>query len=507
MGLPPPSPHPSLDSFLRSHNLSLQPHPAKRRILVTSVFIPAGTILFTSNAIGTVVLDPTACHYCLIRSDQLSTPLTRCSSCKRATYCGKKCQKEDWDAGHATLCKIWKQRGNGGESGDWDKDEEMLVKVLSSLKKGVDTVGIEAFLSLQGHEEVLNEIDKSEWAKIIQGVLKFPKMPASTTSQDLFSHLLRFRSNNFSIHDGELFVIGEGTFPLGALLNHSCHPNCSVLYEGREQVVRTIRDVHAGEELLGTYVDGMGERGERQQTLWSKYGFECDCERCAQGGVDALLGVEGPMSVSEEKAVGEWLEVELRKPITGLLESLYPVFFPANGGQLATPMIPTTLNTLDTFILTVFSHVPPSLASSPEEIWNSRHASLLQMIQSLPDPSPLPRLHTRRLFTHVSRHLHTHLHSPEPSARLALYVLCMYIISYERFHPMIGVQFVLAAKLCWNEGGESGKTGVVIKELCRCAARVVKCTHGNVGGVLKDIEEVLKIVEGAVSNNEPLVGM
>ena len=43
--------------------------------------------------------------------------------------------------------------------------------------------------------------------------------------------------------------IGEGIYPLLGSLNHSCTPNCCLIFNGNEAILRSISDVHEGDEL------------------------------------------------------------------------------------------------------------------------------------------------------------------------------------------------------------------------------------------------------------------
>jgi SET and MYND domain-containing protein len=50
--------------------------------------------------------------------------------------------------------------------------------------------------------------------------------------------LARFACNNHTICDEELRPIGVGLYPLGALINHSCRPNCAQSFQGPAIVFR-----------------------------------------------------------------------------------------------------------------------------------------------------------------------------------------------------------------------------------------------------------------------------
>jgi hypothetical protein len=50
--------------------------------------------------------------------------------------------------------------------------------------------------------------------------------------------LARFACNNHTVCDEELRAIGVGLYPLGALINHSCTPNCVQSFQGPAIVFR-----------------------------------------------------------------------------------------------------------------------------------------------------------------------------------------------------------------------------------------------------------------------------
>ena len=80
-------------------------------------------------------------------------------------------------------------------------------------------------------------------------------------------------------------------------MNHSCAPNCVVVFSraGRQEI-RTGREVAAGEELCHFYTDLCAPTAVRRGRLQKQFDFVCGCSHCTREGFElshALLGPEG----------------------------------------------------------------------------------------------------------------------------------------------------------------------------------------------------------------------
>ncbi len=76
--------------------------------------------------------------------------------------------------------------------------------------------------------------------------------------------------------------LGFGIFPLGALFNHSCLPNCTYANEGPQLVFRLLRPVPEGEELCVNYTELYAARDQRRAELLASKSFTCRCRRCTR---------------------------------------------------------------------------------------------------------------------------------------------------------------------------------------------------------------------------------
>lgn len=81
--------------------------------------------------------------------------------------------------------------------------------------------------------------------------------------------------------EGFLGVEGTALFPIICTMNHSCEPNCTVLYtkDGNAHVV-AVRDIRKGDELCICYIDIDEDVRTREANL-REYQFKCFCSRCS----------------------------------------------------------------------------------------------------------------------------------------------------------------------------------------------------------------------------------
>ncbi|KAG7279950.1 hypothetical protein CRUP_009925 [Coryphaenoides rupestris] len=95
-----------------------------------------------------------------------------------------------------------------------------------------------------------------------------------------------------------------------SLLNHDCRPNCAVVFQGTQLLLRAVKDISPQEELLISYIDTLAVTADRQRQLSDQYHFTCSCQRCGSQAMD------GVMLCGEESA---WLPLKEALP---RLESL-----------------------------------------------------------------------------------------------------------------------------------------------------------------------------------------
>lgn len=289
------------------------------RYAASSKDLPAGSIVSVENPYSTVLFRSHAHRFCSNCLSPFSTAGSgksdgqvieqrgkRClGGCEYTFYCSRECQLLDFSV-HKYTCKRYEKVLKDAvrlycriqrTEGDFPWEDFMLARkvyIRLCLDSGVDLKSLHSVGDISVPEGIQSLVETSSrscdqhvadnqsgLAMVLAS--SFPLEP--TGAVEFFEHLLhKFQCNNFGILDSLQFVIGHGVYPKGAILNHSCDPNCVLTYHRGQQVIRTIQPVKDGEELHHSYTDICQPTSIRQGHLLMIYGFQCACDRCQHVG-------------------------------------------------------------------------------------------------------------------------------------------------------------------------------------------------------------------------------
>ncbi|KAF1807782.1 hypothetical protein V8B55DRAFT_1583730 [Mucor lusitanicus] len=532
-----------MEAYLEHHHLVLQDSSddtIRGRYITSNAHLIKGTEIITSQPLGTVALPQTLnefCNYCFRK--QTSPPLQRCSQCKKAYFCDMACFKNAWLSYHQYVCKA----NITSRDAEDDMDLEMLERVALNIARykkrqeqaaaatattavpaatpptttthtsdgSEETVDItmQAFFSLVGHDQLQQRHVKEKYTLLASEALKKPFIQQTGLTLDQLVHYLNvFKSNNFAINDTDMFAIGEGTYPIAALFNHSCRPNAVVMFEGALASIHAIEDIEPGTEITIAYVDAAHSRKYRQKSLQDKYFFQCTCERCCAGEkrpylslIDTLLGDEESdwdraqqllaqhqKTTTMDKSARILQEVEAwdllemckeydrksdgcpdpAKPLTManythyFIQFFAPYLLTWNQPELHQQQVGHTLKTS----LTDFDDPLPEFARPPvQSTYDEIMKTAIDKMLSYPTQSDtiIPyRLDTlsvcSRLFYDEMAQGHW-----QNAVKLGMHILIQYCLIYPPYHPMLAQHFLVLAKACWNSIIQSELIGDNVK--------------------------------------------
>lgn len=552
-----------LEEHLDRFGLALVNDKRKYRKVVAKKIIKKGTTVITSQPLCNPIIFPTHrsqhCETCF-RAKGSTGPhggnphdLERCSVCKKRYYCNRVCFTTAWKGWHRWICP--------------DKDMEnldyemlkMVVIAIERLRNGSAAsetstaipTGAHSeedeplelteyvFSTLMGHEAVSDPTQLSKYREIATSVRdqlvksKYPfKSPhsqgAPPSIQELVQYLCRFHCNNFSIHDAQLFTMAEGTFPVGALFNHSCRPNAIVMYEAQTQIVRALEDITPGQEVCTSYVDNGVQRKERRQLLAEKYYFHCMCPRCEEDEEEPMDAAKqdhhAPSSSSSSSSssspatksskwtgfriLDELIEGDQDGPRDGKIDGEWltrqfePIVLPnARSLQTLGPEVqPPGLITRASFTsYLIHSIVPLIQTETPEALYQERLFKIYRELQTIPHASPKP--FTTTVMTHATSFFNTCLEDGSSwglASKIGMFVLAQYLMIYPRHHPLVGLHCFTLAKSLWNDVDGGISSVRLAHEVLLLARRILRVSHGVTGqnaGLVQEVEQFMKTVE------------
>lgn len=273
--------------------------------------------------------DPPCCHACVRRLPREEDETLRCQGCGIERYCSSTCMNTARLTYHspegecAAFEAAMDAECSGGPAFAFDDlPNRFLVRVMSQAG-GWRVPGepaqrgalIRRVLSLEASVPEEGTVERRLLASIARNTLRLMDEsvnegmktvdPDASTEGTLLrlgeSELTRVmccvhrNSHALYVHsgsdggetgsmDGESQPVGAAVYLEGSAFNHSCRPGAT-FGEGGGTELRVVssRRIVRGEEVTISYVPVSMGREERRKTLRSKYGFTCDCDRCAGG--------------------------------------------------------------------------------------------------------------------------------------------------------------------------------------------------------------------------------
>jgi len=146
------------------------------------------------------------------------------------------------------------------------------------LTQGTDTT-VPATAENEDDEYVAHEQKAVQDQNLVQAYL---------ATSDVLEWLGKFCCNAFTICDAEFRPVGLGVFPEAAMINHSCRPNCHVLFDGLRLQLRSIKKLRKEEEVTISYIELASTSAERRAALRNGYFFQCSCPACCTTATDEM---------------------------------------------------------------------------------------------------------------------------------------------------------------------------------------------------------------------------
>jgi len=271
--------------------------------------------------------------------------------CGKVSYCSTECQKQNWKV-HKPACppyKVIKIEGKGKglvttrkvAAGDVLL-QEMPLMVIDSIDSEVSSDHFKLEFEVLGEAtqkkvlelfdpvkddlklellENINEVeagirkgreedpDNQELGELVQrmgelgaGIIS----EADEEEEDYIRAQRIFAANSMQVCEvGAIYSSTEGAlYHHISLINHSCNPNAVWSWTNgnfRKKVVRAIKPIKKGEEILVNYIDledfNYGNRESRRLALVDKFGFFCKCSECSLEGDEFDLNEQHRLEV------------------------------------------------------------------------------------------------------------------------------------------------------------------------------------------------------------------
>jgi len=250
------------------------------------------------------------CSECFKKPEVLGKLMT-CGACSFARYCSKDCQKMAWRF-HKSECERLKM-----VFPNLPLTEVLFLSRVIDRRRYIEENGDKGgweterkFDDLIGHnEEIKNDEPRMErFKKLFDRLCTFRVEELS--KNDIFNIYCKTTINSHTVSSMQGDEVGLSLDLNVSRYDHSCRPNCSMMFDGYYVYVRPLTvgvDPEDYKHSTISYTDLGRSRYQRRRELKAKWYFECHCERCDDPKDDLLTSIrcknilcDEPLLISED---------------------------------------------------------------------------------------------------------------------------------------------------------------------------------------------------------------
>lgn len=277
----------------------------KNRKVISTTKIPKFTKIFASDPLVTASFSGNRdryCEVCLKRGEKLS----KCSACGSSYYCSADCQRADWPQ-HKLECKLFNELRQ--KKYTVTNQFIMLLRIYFQIQKGNKALK-ECVDQLISNKGLVDSKRLEFFESIAIALIKYLDLDLSKKDEIIAEMVdlgCKIAMNAFTIFGNDYDAISSALYFPTNFLNHSCDPNCLVVYQRKNQRVFALRDIEEGEELTISYIEKENSLQKRRDLLKESYCFTCECKRCKDEEEKSMSSL-----VTEQKLKSEQLQKELQ---------------------------------------------------------------------------------------------------------------------------------------------------------------------------------------------------
>ena len=300
-----------------SQSIKLCDSPSKGRHIVAKQDIGVSDVLFVEKPFASVLLPQfyrSYCNHCYKKLSDVS--VMPCLKCSQVMYCSEQCSQQSWSQYHRFECGFLDVMHDIGIAHLALRillvcGVDTALKVAESDPKGSPTPYLndyDSVYALVDHSNDFTLEDSLNYSLVASLLLVLTQNLGLVKNQNkdnellggvLLKHILQLIGNGHAISATENIEhsfglafedkrIATAIYPTVSLMNHSCDPNVSAVYDKGLLIVRAAKPIPEGQEVMncyGPHCKRMSTK-ERQIALMEQYFFKCECNPCLTGKED-----------------------------------------------------------------------------------------------------------------------------------------------------------------------------------------------------------------------------